>query len=203
MTADTIIRRRLAAQHLVGKGLADAVAVVRELSAVQSQDYAGAKWALSQRIAGAGAADAIIEQEIDRGAILRTHLLRPTWHFVAPEDLRWILALTGHRVNAVMGRNDKEFGLSDAVYAHSQEVMAKALSGGKHLTRTEIKAAMERAKIRVVNGQALARLMMRAEQAAVIVSGARRGKQFTYALVDERVKPTKPKERDEALGELM
>jgi hypothetical protein len=41
--------------------------------------------------------------------------------------------------------------------------------------------------------------MMQAELDALVGSGPRRGKQFTYALLDERVPPAEPVERDEAL----
>jgi hypothetical protein len=196
-----IIARRLAGQRLVGKGLTRAADVVREQCAVQAQDYAGAKWALAMR--STGLTDADIEAEFTAGAMLRTHLMRPTWHFVAPEDIRWIHALTGPRVNAIMGYYDDKLGLSPKLYGRSQDLFAKALSGGKHLTREELKDVLVRAKIRVVNGEALARFVMRAEQAAVITSGARRGKQFTYALLDERVPKVAAISRDEALEQLV
>src|SRR5712691_9779467 len=73
--------------------------VVQWLGAVQAQDYAAAKWAVAQRTKGI--TDAAIEQAFADGAILRTHLLRPTWHFVTPADIRWMLTLTAPRVNAV------------------------------------------------------------------------------------------------------
>ena len=43
---------------------------------------------------------------------------------------------------------------------------------------------------------------MRAELDAVICSGRRRGNQLTYALIDERVPPEKPMDREAALAEL-
>jgi hypothetical protein len=198
-----IIRRRLANQRLVGTGHARAIDVIRDLVAVQSQDYFGGRWAIAQRMAGAGATGAAIEADFNRGAFVRTHVLRPTWHFVAPEDIRWLHVLTGPRVNAIMGRYDDKLGLTPAVHRKCQDVFTKALSGGKHLTRQELKRELVRAKVRVVNGEALARIVMRAEQAALITSGPRRGKQFTYALMDEWVAPTPAKSRDESLGELM
>src|SRR5437867_11224582 len=91
---------RLANQFLTTTGPKRASDVVRALGAVQAQDYAGAKWALAQRVRGA--TDVDIEREIDGGSILRTHVLRPTWHFVAPEDIRWMLALTAPRVSTAM-----------------------------------------------------------------------------------------------------
>ncbi|MEK7401941.1 MAG: crosslink repair DNA glycosylase YcaQ family protein, partial [Gemmatimonadota bacterium] len=174
-----IVNRRLAAQRLTGRRLSSASEVVRELCAVQAQDYLGAKWALAQRTTGV--TDAEVEAEFTRGAMLRTHVLRPTWHFVAPEDLRWMLKLTGPRVNRIMDNYGRKLGLTAAVYGRSLAVIAKALTGGKHLMRSEIATKLERAKIRVTGGQTLARIMMRAETDGLVTSGPRRGKQFTYA----------------------
>lgn len=195
-----IVNRRLAAQRLTGRRLSSASEVVRELCAVQAQDYLGAKWALAQRTTGV--TDAEVEAEFTRGAMLRTHVLRPTWHFVAPEDLRWMLKLTGPRVNRIMDNYGRKLGLTAAVYGRSLAVIAKALTGGKHLMRSEIATKLERAKIRVTGGQTLARIMMRAETDGLVTSGPRRGKQFTYALLEERVPPAPARDRDEALLEL-
>src|SRR3954467_12972064 len=100
-----ICAQRLVNQHLVTQVLVKGGDVVRLLGAVQAQDYLGAKWALSQRTRGA--TDASIESEISGGSILRTHVLRPTWHFVAPEDIRWMLALTAPRVKAILAHHDR------------------------------------------------------------------------------------------------
>jgi hypothetical protein len=51
-------------------------------------------------------------------------------------------------------------------------------------------------------GQRLGHFMLRAELDAVVCSGPRRGKRFTYALLDERVPMSKALARDEALAEL-
>lgn len=173
---------------------------MRALGALQAQDYAGAKWALAQRTSGA--ADADIEREFTDGRILRTHVLRPTWHFVAPEDIRWMLALTAPRVKAVMAYYDRQLELTPAIFRRSNTALAKALMGGKHLMRSELAKFLERAGVKITSGQRLGHLMMRAELDAVICSGPRRGKQFTYALLEDRVPPAAALERDEALLEL-
>jgi len=80
-----VARLRLGSQHLTGGGLHKPSDVVRKLGAIQAQDYAGAKWAVAQRTRSA--TDAAVEQELIDGAIIRTHVLRPTWHFVAPADI--------------------------------------------------------------------------------------------------------------------
>jgi len=195
-----VVRRRLANQYLTTRGLAKASDVVRALGAVQAQDYSGAKWALAQRTRGA--TDADVERELTDGRILRTHVLRPTWHFVAPEDIRWMLALTAPRVNAFMAYYNRKLELTPAVFRRSNAAIAKALQGGAHLMRKELGAVLGRAKIGRVSGQRLGHLMMQAELDAVVCSGAMRGKQFTYALLDERAPHAPAFQRDEALLEL-
>jgi hypothetical protein len=185
---------------LTGKPAATAGEVVETLGAVQAQDFAGAKWALAQRTRGL--TDAQVELEFDSGAFLRTHVLRPTWHFVRPEDIRWMLALTAPRVKAKMKQSGPSLKSLEQVFDRSNAAIEQALSGGKHLTRTELGAALERAGVKVESTQRLGHMMMRAELDAIVCSGARRGKQQTYALLDERVPRTAPIDRDEALHKL-
>jgi len=164
---------------------------------VQAQDYAGAKWAVAQRTKAA--VDSTVEQALTEGTILRTHVLRPTWHFVTPADIRWMLTLTAPRINAVMGYYNRHLELDDAVFRRSNDRLARALEGGHHLTRAELAQALGLSGINVKQSTRLVRLLMRAEQDAVICSGAPRGKHSTYALLDERAAPTPAIERDEAL----
>src|SRR3972149_4443840 len=112
MTNADIARQRLHSQHLTRPTFEAAVDAVRWLVAVQSQDYAGAKWALGLR--SQGWTDPDVDRAFNAGAILRTHVMRPTWHFVAPEDIRWLLALTGARVLAGSGSRLRQLGLDDA-----------------------------------------------------------------------------------------
>jgi hypothetical protein len=195
-----ICGQRLANQHLGKQTLDKPSEVVRLLGAVQAQDYPFAKWGVAQRTRDA--TDAAVEKELDDGVILRTHVLRPTWHFVVAEDIRWMLALTGPRVRAVLASYDRTIGLDEAVLRRSRAVITKALQGGKQLTRTELGLAMQRARISTEGPFRLARIVMHAEADGLICSGARRGKQFTYALLEERVSPARVLDRDEALSEL-
>src|SRR5689334_2858437 len=120
MTSFDMIRQRLYDQRLVESTFNDPVDVVRWLGAAQAQDYFGAKWSLGVRITNAQ--DDSIEKAFQNGSILRTHLMRPTWHFVTPADIRWLLKLTAprvHAVNAFMYRktelDQKEFNKSNTV----------------------------------------------------------------------------------------
>ena len=174
--------------------------VVAWLGAVQAQDYPGAKWALALRLSRA--TENRIEQAFARGDILRTHVMRPTWHFVTPADIRWMLALTAPRVRATMGSYDRKLEIDAALIMRSNKAIARALTGGVELTRQELKLVLQRAGITVGTVQRLAHLVMHAELDAVVCSGPLRGKQFTYALLDERVAAAKTLTRDAALAEL-
>ena len=200
MKPSDIVKLRLAGQDLIKPTLGTAGEVVSMLGAVQAQDYAGAKWALAQRTVGA--TDETIEREISSGAIVRTHILRPTWHFVAAADIRWMLELSAPRVNVMCGYMYREMELDDAVFRKSRKALIKALEGGNQLTRVELARVLGRARISVEDPVRVAHLMIRAELEGIVCSGARRGKQFTYALLEERAPQARSLDRDEALVEL-
>jgi hypothetical protein len=200
MNNSEIAHRRLRNQGLSKIIFKDAVDVVTQLGAVQAQDYAGAKWALGQRLKDS--TDAGIDQAFADGSILRTHLLRPTWHFVTPTDIRWLLALTAPRVHAVNAFMYGQTGLDKATLKKSHTVLEKSLRGNNHLTRTELGSALGRAGI-IAEGQRLGYIMMSAELDGLVCSGPRKGKQFTYALLEERVPKVKTWTREEALAEFI
>jgi hypothetical protein len=195
-----ITSARLRNQRLSGGRFSSPEEAVSWLGAVQAQEYADAKWALALR--SRRTTDAAIERALTRGAILRTHVLRPTWHFVAAADIRWMLALTGPRVGARMAPYNRHLELDAATFRRSERAIVRALDGGVHLTRQELKTVLQRAGVRADGVQQLAHLVMEAEIDGVICSGARRGAQSTYALLDERVPPSAARSRDDALEEL-
>ncbi len=172
---------------------------MRWLGAVQAQEYAPARWAVGMRTRGATDADVV--RACDEGRILRLHILRPTWHFVAPADLRWMLSISGPRVNAINAHYYGKLGLDDGIFTRSRRAIERALAKGQHLTRTELAIVLGKAGIEA-SGQRLAYLMMRAELDGVICNGACRGKKTTYALLDERAPGVSRMSRDEALAML-
>lgn len=173
--------------------------VVQWLGAVQAQDYAGAKWAIAQRMLDA--TDSMLDQAFANGSILRTHLLRPTWHFVTPQNIRWMLKLTAPRIHAVNAYMVRKSELDKATFNKSNETIEKALRDDKQLTRSELASALDKVGISA-DGVRLSYLMIYAELEGIICSGARHGKQFTYALLDERVPKVKALDHDEALAKL-
>src|SRR5688500_3150151 len=162
-----LIRRRLANQKLTRSSLRKPADVVAWLGAVQAQDYAGARWALGQR--APGLTDAAVEAAFDEGAILRTHFMRPTWHFVTPADIRWMVALTAPRIHAVSAFYYRKSGLDRDVFKRSRRALEGALQGGKHLTRDELASVLRRARI-PSDGLRRSYLMMQAELDQVICS---------------------------------
>jgi hypothetical protein len=194
-----IAARRLSAQQIARPALKTPRDLVAWLGAVQAQDYAAVKWAAGLRLGGA-ATDAGIERAVDDGAVIRIHALRGTWQLVAPADVRWMLDLVAPRLIASYATRYRQLGLDAATFRHGDAVLAEALRGGAQLTRAELASAYEAAGISTT-GQRLAHLLQRAELEALICGGARRGKQFTYTLLENRA-PGSRLERDEALAEL-
>src|SRR4051794_28331520 len=147
-----VLRLRLANQRLTAP-LDEPARLVEHLGAVQSQDYAGASWALGLRLRQPrAAAAAAIEAAFDAGAIVRTHVLRPTWHFVAPADIRWMLGLTGARIRASGAAYTRSLGLTEAILERCGGVIAEALRGGHSRTRAELGACLREAGVIAPDG---------------------------------------------------
>ena len=167
---------------------------------MQSQDFEAAKWALALRIRNA--TNAAIEEAFNRGTILRTHVLRPTWHFVALEDIRWLLELTAPRVDLRCGPGYRTSELDNTVFKRSHKVLERALRDGKYLSRAELRRKLNEAGVEANDTVRMGHILIRAELDRVVCSGPRIGKQLTYALFEERVPATKTIDRDEALARL-
>ena len=194
-----LVDLRLRNQRLTAGAFRDPADVVAWLGAVQSQDYAGAKWGVALRTRGL--TSAAFDRAFDEGRILRTHVMRPTWHFVPRNDIRWMLTLTAPRIFSTMRSYFRKLELDPKLIARSQAVFVRELAGGKALTRAELAAALSRART-VASGQRLAGIVFHAELDRIICSGPLRGKQFTYMLVDERAPDAVALDREAALAEL-
>lgn len=167
---------------------------------MQAQEYEPAKWALGLRMRD-GAANDDVQRAIDDGRILRTHVMRPTWHFVTPADIRWLLELTAPRIHRILSYYNRALGLDARTLTRGAAVIERALVGGSHLTRTELSDCLQRARV-PISAERLARVVMHAELEGVICSGRRRERQFTYALLAERAPTARRMSRDEALATL-
>lgn len=196
----TVADRRLRTQRLTGPPLAAPGQVVDLLCAMQSQEHAAALWSIGQRCADQ--TEASVQQAFDDGAFLRTHVLRPTWHFVAPVDIRWLLELTAprvHQLNAYMYRQE---GLDEKTLRTGADAIVGALADGRHRTRAELAGVLSDAGIADVARFRLVYLLMFAELEGLICSGAMQGRQHTYALLSERAPAAVSMDREQALAEL-
>lgn len=194
-----VAHQRLRRQRLISTGLPTPRDAVAWLGAVQSQEYAVARWSIGQRTRRAS--DDIVLRSYADGAILRTHMLRPTWHFVTPADIRWMLALTAPRVQAQMAGQHRRIELPARLFARANDLIARALEDGVHCTRVELQAILAAGGIHV-SGQRLGHVMMMAELDQVVCSGVPKGKQHTYARFEERVPGALSLADDEALAAL-
>src|SRR5439155_14267908 len=122
--------------------------------------YGGARWSIAQRVRGGSGAD--VDREFASGAILRTHILRPTWHFVTPADILWIQRLTAPRVHAQNAYYYRRLEVDAPVVSRSQAAFARALEGGTALTREELAKVLERSGI-TATGTRLGYIVIRAE----------------------------------------
>ena len=197
-----IVERRMSAVGLplATPKAATPEAVVAWLGAVQSQDYGPAKWSVAQRM-DASATDTALDAAFDDGRILRTHVLRPTWHFVTPDDIRWIVGITAPRIEALSAYMLRTTGLDAATRAQSNRVIGAALERREHLTRAELRTELEAAGI-PTDGFRAGYLLMHAEITLLVCSGRRRGKEQTYALVEDRAPNARRLTTEEALAEL-
>jgi hypothetical protein len=203
MRGSDVLLKRLRTQR-VACPEAQKFASVREavhwMGAVQSQDYLAAKWAIGQRVRGC--TEVLFDAAYSRGEILRTHVMRPTWHFVAPEDLRWMLALTAPRVNALRAHYNRRQGLDGPTFARSYAVIRRTLRNGNHSTRDELGEVLDKEKIGG-GPERRGHILLGAELEGIVCSGPLRGKAHTYALVEERAPTvTRLPSREEALSEL-
>ena len=194
-----IVHRRMHSVGLWGDTIESPAAVVQRFGAVQSQDYGPAKWSIASRTTGHD--DRALDRMFDEGGLLRTHVLRPTWHFVSARDIGWLLELTGPRVDAANAFMYGRLELDPATRSRCHRLIAGWLEAEEELTRTEIGARLDQEGIGAV-GQRLGYVMMSAELAGVVCSGSRHGKQHTYALLQRRAPDAISLAPDEALAEL-
>lgn len=199
MRSEDIGRLRMISQGVIGSAFTQPDHVVRHLCAVQAQDFLGSLWAVGARLPGA--CEAQVEAALNRRAIIRTWPMRGTIHLLAAEDARWMLGLLAPRVVQSSQSRLRQLGLDAKILMRGEEVVCRALEGGRHLTRPQLYAVLEEAGIAVDASRGLHILGQLAHQ-RLICFGVRAGKQPTFTLLDEWVPHSRTLARDEALAEL-
>jgi hypothetical protein len=194
-----IASTRLANQQIAGSAFTKVNELIRHMGAIQAQDYAMAKWAIGKRLPHA--TDDSVEAAIAKGEILRIHLLRPTWHLVAADDIHWLLALTAPNIAASMRSRHNDLGLTMPVIMKCNRIIEKALATRGALTRDEIAHLLMNKGIPTTDNNRLSHILLCAELEGLVCSGPRRGTALTYALLAERVPVRATLTREEALAE--
>lgn len=190
---------RLHNQQISGTTFITAQEMVNWMGAIQAQDFAMAKWAIGVRLPNS--TESQIEAALNHGKILRTHILRPTWHFISAEDIYPMLALSAPHIKNAMKSRFKELELTEALVTKSNTVLEKALAQPDYLTREALVAALQQSGIATDNNRA-SHLLMLAELDAIICSGPIQNNKQTYALMPKRVSQKQTITREEALAKL-
>jgi len=199
MTFTDIANMRLSSQHLAGNRFTTPGEIAGWMGAIQAQDYLMSRWAVGIRLPGSTENE--IEAAASDGQIIRTHLLRPTWHFVSPGDIYWLLQLSAPHLRSVVKRRHTELGLKDHILDKSSDILLDLLSSNNNLTREEIMTEFKKEGIEV-DGSKSYHLLAWAEINGLICSGSSKGKKQTYALLKERVPEKESVTREDALTRL-
>lgn len=199
MNHTEIASLRIINQQLISSKIKTAEKLIEYFAAVQGQEYIQTKWGIGLRLPHLNDND--IEKELISGKIVRTHLLRPTWHLVNSKDIKWLLMLTAPRVQKVNSTRYKNLELDAKTLVKCNNIIEKCLSNKNELTRNEICEKLNNGKINT-DGQRLPHILMNAELCGIVCSGKPKDKNQTYAIIDERCKDTLELNKDEALAEL-
>ncbi len=199
MRFSTIATARSIAQRLTHTEFTSVKELVGYMGAIQAQDYGMCRWAIGLRVKGA--TDKDVTEALDKGTILRTHVLRPTWHIIAAKDIYWMLALSSTKIKALMQTNNRQLELTEKIFTKSNKVIEKELGKGTHLTREALATALEKVKIATDNNR-LSHLLERAELDGIACSGKTDGNKRTYALLSERVPEKIVLAKEESLSRL-
>lgn len=199
MNLNDIALLRLRSQKLATSGINSAEEVIDWMGALQAQDFAMSKWATGMRMNETSLK--IVESAIDEAKIIRTHVLRPTWHLVSSDDIYWMLELTGPRIRSALQSNDRKLELTESDFSKSNRLLEHLLRDHNHLTREEIDLHMNHAGIGT-QANRLYHLLCRAEICKIICNGRSVGSTITYALLQERVHSATSLTREEGLAKL-
>ncbi len=199
MTQQEISNSRMISQKISSADFTSAEQIVTWMGAIQAQDYSMVKWAIGVRTLNS--TDKTIEEAVNKGDIIRIHIMRPTWHFVSARDIYWLLELTAPRIRSSLNFRHKQLELSDLIIRKSNRIIEKQLSERSFLTRDEISESFNDADIKTDNNR-LSHLLVLAELNGIICSGPVKGNKQTYALLPERVPHKKVLTKEESLAEL-
>lgn len=199
MNASIIANLRLSNQQLIGTTLKTPQEIVSWMGAVQAQDFNMSKWALGVRLSVL--TNKLVEDALDKGELVRTHILRPTWHLVAGKDIHWMLSLSAPRLKAILKTYAKMVDLTDATIEKGSGIIERALSDKGHLTRPQLGEILKDKGIDV-NSHQLNHIMFSAELHGIVCNGEISNSKQTYCLLEEKIPKTEVFDKQIALERL-
>lgn len=199
MIKDQILLNRLTNQGICEKKFNTVSDIVKYFGAIQSQDLSAVKWALGLRIRNS--TEKLIDKEINNADIVRTHVLRPTWHLVHKNDIRWMLKLTAPRVKKVIAHQYKKSGLTSEDFTKCNKIIKELVTGGSELTSNEIKLELAKSGLHFESTHLLL-VLMNAQLDQIVCDGTPKDNQLTYACFDEKIPETTITETEHAIEEL-
>jgi len=173
--------------------------IAAHFGAMQAQDFNSVKWAIGARLNGC--TEKTVQESFDKGELLRTHILRPTWHLVTPENIRWMQQLSVKQIIQSMKSRDRDLGLTDEIFSKCYRIIEIAMVNEEQLTKEELTAILHNANMKFDSSQ-MYHVLTEAEANGIICSGALRAKEHTYALLEKRVPVAKPLTKEESLAKL-
>jgi Winged helix DNA-binding domain len=194
-----IPHHRLHTQQIAQQQFQQPNELLNWMGAMQAQDYEMSKWAVALRLPDAN--ENKIETTLNNGELIRTHILRPTWHIVSAENLRWMMDLSAPQLIKTLNSYCKQVGLDAKTLVKAEKIILKLLAKKNHCTRDEIMIVLQKEKINTTDLRS-AHIMFHAELNGLVCNGIRKGKEISYALLDERVLQSKKMNREEALAKL-
>lgn len=202
MTNKNIGLARLTSQHIAGDTFTSVKDLVSWMGAIQSQDLKSAMLAIAIRLPAS--TETMIYDAFERGEVIRTHLLRPTWHIVAAEDYRDFMELTAPYIRPSLRYRRSELGLDDALFGITNPALIEMLAKGNHLTREQLTEEL-RPLIPRLDSSMMNHILMEAELSCLICSGRIVDGKGTYALAvemlgNEEIK--RPANKEEAMKKL-
>lgn len=200
LSAGIMGRLRLASQGLVGAGPVTVPEAVRRMTAMQAQDLQAALWAVGQRVPGSRLGD--VRASLDRGEIVRSWPMRGTLHLLAPEDLKWMLAITSERLIRGMAGRHRELGIAAADAEAAREAALLLVSGGRAATRAQLFQAFEGAG-QSTAGQRGIHLLGILCQHGWLVQGPPDGNQQRVVAFDEWITESRELGREDGIAELL
>jgi hypothetical protein len=177
--------RQLREYRLIQQGITHAeihtpLEIIKNLGAMQGQDYHGSLWAIGLRT---GLTQREVIKHIEKREIIRTWPQRGTLHFVPPNDSKWMVGLSAERLVKGAARRREQLGIDDETFLSSEKILRRAFLKEKLLSRPKILKFLEEGGISVSDGRGY-HILWYLAQIGILLIAEMDGKQQTFGLLE-------------------